>query len=159
MWLLMVFIAIPMIEIALFIQVGGLIGLGWTLAIVLFTAVLGTWLVRQQGALAMNNIRKSFSELSDPSAPLADAAMILLAGALLVTPGFFTDALGFALLTPAFRRAAFTFLRKRIKVQSFAMGSGAANRPAQDADIIEGDYSEIDPPKRPTHRPSGWTQH
>jgi UPF0716 protein FxsA len=159
MWLLLAFIAIPMIEIALFIQVGGLIGLGWTLAIVLFTAVLGTWLVRKQGALALNNIRRSFSELSDPSAPLADAAMILLAGALLVTPGFFTDALGFALLTPVFRHAAFNFLRKRVKVQSFSMGSGPTQRPSHDSDIIEGDYSEIDPPKRPTHNPSGWTQH
>ncbi|QPM91481.1 FxsA family protein [Pseudooceanicola algae] len=177
MWLLLAFIAIPMIEIALFIQVGGLIGLGWTLAIVLGTAILGTWLVRKQGAQALDKIRRSFNELSDPSAPLADAAMILLAGALLVTPGFFTDALGFALLTPAFRHAAFTFLKKRVKVQSFSMGSGPGGSgpgaqpqgrpqdrgpgqsPARYPDVIEGEYTEVDPPKSPTHRPSGWTRH
>ncbi len=164
MWLLLAFIAIPMIEIALFIQVGGLIGLGWTLAIVLATAVLGTWLVRQQGSLAMNNIRRSFNELSDPSEPLADAAMILLAGALLLTPGFFTDAFGFALLTPAFRRAAFTFLKKRVKVQSFSYGGqsgmhGGPQRPPSDPDIIEGEFTEVDPDKTPPQGPSGWTQH
>lgn len=171
MWLLLAFIAIPMIEIALFIQVGGLIGLGWTLAIVLFTAVLGTWLVKQQGRQALMNIQRSFSELSDPSAPLADGAMILLSGALLVTPGFFTDALGLALLTPAFRRMAFRFLRKRVKVQgSFTASAGMsgtarsarssarpASRPAS-PDIIDGEFTELDGDKRPTH-PSGWTRH
>ena len=116
MWLLLAFVAVPMIEIALFIQVGGVIGLGWTLLIVLATALLGTWLVRTQGAMAMNNIRRSFSELSDPTEPLADAAMILVAGALLLTPGFFTDAVGFALLTPPFRRVAFLWLRRNVKV-------------------------------------------
>ncbi|MBR9762021.1 MAG: FxsA family protein [Rhodobacteraceae bacterium] len=167
MWLLIAFIAVPMIEIALFIKVGGLIGLGWTLAVVLLTAVLGTWLVKQQGRQALANIQRSFSELSDPSAPLADGAMILLSGALLLTPGFFTDAVGFALLTPAFRRAAFLWLRKRVKVQSFSAGFNAGpardphrdpRGPAGDPDIIDGDFQELDPGKRPTH-PSGWTRH
>ena len=86
MWLLLAFIAVPMIEIALFIQVGGLIGLGWTLLIVLGTAILGTYLMRAQGAMALNNLKRSFSEMRDPSEPLADAAMILVAGVLLLTP-------------------------------------------------------------------------
>ena len=164
MWLLLAFIAIPMIEIALFIQVGGLIGLGWTLLIVLGTAILGTWLVRTQGAMAMNNLRRSFNELRDPSEPLADAAMILVAGVLLLTPGFFTDAVGFALLTPMFRHAAFKWARKNVKVASFTMGSGPMDgrdprsRPASD-DVIDGTYHEVEPPKRPTHTPSGWTRH
>ncbi|NIZ09618.1 FxsA family protein [Pseudooceanicola sp. HF7] len=164
MWLLLAFIAVPLIEIALFIQVGGLIGLWPTLAIVLGTAVLGTWLVRQQGMQAIGNIQRSFNELSDPSAPLADAAMILLAGALLLTPGFFTDALGFALLTPAFRHAAFGFLKKRVKMKSFSYGSQTEYRrdpygASGQSDVIEGEYTEVEPPKRPTHRPSGWTKH
>ena len=175
MWLLLAFIAVPMIEIALFIQVGGAIGLGWTLAIVLLTAVMGTWLVKQQGRQALANIQRSFSELSDPSEPLADGAMILLSGALLLTPGFFTDAVGFALLTPAFRRVAFLWLRKRVKVASFtAAGPGAQQagpRPGPgpgagpqyrggrpDDQVIDGEFTEVDPEKRPTH-PSGWTRH
>ncbi|WP_010141512.1 FxsA family protein [Oceanicola sp. S124] len=163
MWLLIAFIAVPMIEIALFIKVGGLIGLGWTLAVVLLTAVLGTWLVKQQGRQALENIQRSFSELTDPSAPLAEGAMILLSGALLLTPGFFTDAIGFALLTPAFRRMAFLWLRKRVKVQSFSAGFDsrdphAPRGPSGDPDIIDGDFQELEPGKRPTH-PSGWTRH
>lgn len=180
MWLLLAFIAVPMIEIALFIQVGGVIGLGWTLAIVLLTAVLGTWLVKQQGRQAIANIQRSFSDMTDPSEPLADGAMILLSGALLLTPGFFTDAVGFALLTPAFRHVAFRWLRKRVKVQSFtaggATGPGADPRdprgprgphhggprprpgPSASDEVIDGEFTEVDPSKRPTH-PSGWTRH
>lgn len=160
MWLLLAFIAIPMIEIALFIQVGGLIGLGWTLLIVLATAVLGTWLVRTQGAMALNNLRQSFSELRDPTEPLADAAMILVAGALLLTPGFFTDAVGFALLTPPFRRVAFLWLRRNVKMRTFTAETHHARRhtPARE-DVIDGTYQEVSPPKQPTHNPSGWTKH
>ena len=81
MWLLIAFIAVPMIEIALFIQIGGAIGLGWTLAIVLITAVLGTWLVRTQGAMALGQLRSSFSDMRDPTEPLVHGAMILFSGA------------------------------------------------------------------------------
>lgn len=160
MWLLLAFIAIPMIEIALFIQVGGAIGLGWTLLIVLATAVLGTWLVRAQGAMALNNLRSSFSELRDPTEPLADAAMILIAGALLLTPGFFTDAVGFALLTPAFRRVAYNWLRRNVKMRAFSTGPQPQRRhtPARE-DVIDASYHEVDPPKQPTHNGSGWTRH
>ena len=155
MWLLIAFIAVPMIEIALFIQVGGAIGLGWTLLIVLITAVLGTWLVRTQGMMAIGNLRRSFSELDDPTEPLAHGAMILLAGALLLTPGFFTDAVGFALLMPPVRVAVFRYLRARVKVQHFEMGP----RPHQPGptDVIDGEFEEVTP-RRPNARPSGWTE-
>ncbi|MEP1929651.1 MAG: FxsA family protein, partial [Roseibium sp.] len=65
MWLLLIFVAVPLIEIALFIQVGGLIGLWPTLGIVLLTAIAGTWLVRTQGVMAIGNLQRSFSELND----------------------------------------------------------------------------------------------
>ena len=82
MWLLIAFIAVPLIEIGLFIQVGGAIGMWPTLAIVLVTAILGSWLVRSQGAREMANLKSSFSELRDPTEPLANGAMILFSGAL-----------------------------------------------------------------------------
>ncbi|MCK4713448.1 MAG: FxsA family protein, partial [Marinosulfonomonas sp.] len=100
MWLFLIFIAVPLIEIALFIKVGGILGLWYTLGVVVATAFLGTWLVRTQGIAAMNQVRGSFSQMQDPSEPLANGAMILFAGALLLTPGFFTDAIGFLLLFP-----------------------------------------------------------
>ncbi|PSL17954.1 FxsA family protein [Shimia abyssi] len=166
MWLLLAFVAIPLIEIALFIQVGGTIGLWPTLLIVLITAILGTWLVRTQGAMAIGNLQRSFSELDDPTEPLAHGAMILIAGALLLTPGFFTDAVGFALLMPPVRVAVFGYLRKRIHVKSFSMGSTSthqtytAQRPkSSQADVIDGEFTEVDPSKKPTHPPSGWTKH
>ena len=142
--LLLLFIAIPMIEIALFIQVGGIIGLGWTLAIVLLTAILGSWLVRQQGAMALQQLQQSFNALSDPTEPLAHGAMILFSGALLLTPGFFTDALGFALLVPPVRQWVFRKLRERVRVQSFSMGAETAEPhrprpPETDGDVIEGE--------------------
>ncbi len=158
MWLFLAFLAVPMIEIALFIQVGGLIGLWPTLAIVVLTAILGTWLVRTQGALAMQDLRASFSARGDPAEALAHGAMILVAGVLLLTPGFFTDAVGFALLMPPFRRAAFAWLRKRVHVQAFTTGDpDPRHRPAQ-PDILEGDYVEVDPPANDGRAPSGWTK-
>ncbi|MFD0859497.1 FxsA family protein [Roseovarius aquimarinus] len=157
MWLLLAFIIVPLIEIGLFIQVGGWLGLWPTLAIVVLTAMLGTWLVRTQGAMALSDLRGSLSGQSDPTEALAHGAMILVAGVLLLTPGFFTDGLGFALLTPPFRRAAFSYLRKRVKVQSFGSGPRPHPRAPGGANTIEGDYVEVDPDDAP-RRPSGWTR-
>ena len=120
MWLLIAFLAVPLIEITLFIQIGGAIGLGWTLAIVVITAILGASLARSQGAIALGQLRSSFSDMRDPTEPLAHGAMILFAGALLLTPGFFTDAVGFSLLVPGIRRAAFQAIRSRVSIQTFS---------------------------------------
>jgi UPF0716 protein FxsA len=162
MWLLIAFIAVPLIEIGLFIQVGGAIGLWPTLLIVLVTAILGTFLVRTQGAMALGQLRSSFSDMRDPTEPLVHGAMILFAGALLLTPGFFTDAVGFALLVPAFRSAAFRYIKARVNIQSFGTHSGPQHPdgpprgPVRD-DVIDVDYHEIsDPPER--KGPSGWTK-
>ncbi|MBD3677410.1 MAG: FxsA family protein [Rhodobacteraceae bacterium] len=164
MWLLFLFLAIPLIEIALFIEIGGAIGLWLTLAVVVGTAILGSWLVRSQGLMAVNDLRSSIDEMRDPSEPLVHGAMILFAGALLLTPGFFTDAVGFALLVPAFRTALFNYVRRRVHVQSFTYG-GQSRRPAPEDDVIDGEWEEVDPRSdraampRPTHGSSGWTRH
>jgi len=162
--LLILFIAIPLIEIALFIQIGGLIGLWPTIAIVIVTAIIGTTLVRQQGAHAMMQLRNSFEALRDPTEPLAHGAMILFAGALLLTPGFFTDAMGFALLIPPVRNAVLRYLRSRVKVQSFQMGmEETETRYRPDDRVIDGEWEDVTTEKRPTHEtprgPSGWTRH
>ncbi|SMY07200.1 FxsA family protein [Flavimaricola marinus] len=162
MWLFFAFLAVPLIEIGLFIQVGGWIGLWPTLLIVVLTAIAGTALVRSQGAKALGDMRQSFSELSDPTEHLAHGAMILVSGALLLTPGFFTDAVGFALLVPGVRLFVMRKLRERIKVQSFTMGQGAPgdmHRRRPDDRVIDGEYEEVPPRKNPTHEPSGWTKH
>jgi len=158
MWLLFAFVAVPLIEIALFIQVGGVIGLWPTLAIVILTAVIGTQLLRRQGLAALGNLRQSFNNMQDPTEHLAHGAMILFAGALLLTPGFFTDTVGFLLLIPAFRTAVFRHVKARVHVQSFTTGQ----QPRQqygDSTVIDGEFSEVDPPKKPTHDAPSVTKH
>jgi len=156
MWLLIAFIAVPMIEIGLFIQVGGIIGLWWTLAIVLATAMAGSYLVRNQGLRELANLQRSFSEMNDPTEPLANGAMILFAGALLLTPGFFTDTVGLALLIPAVRTATLAWVRSRISVQGFTMGQ-PPNRAPYDG-VIDGDFQDVTPQNNPPIGPSGWTK-
>lgn len=157
MWLLIAFIAVPLIEIALFIQVGGVIGLWPTLALVVLTAVLGTWLLRMQGTMALAELRRSFSEVEDPSEPLAHGAMILFAGALLLTPGFFTDVLGFALLTPPVRSRIFTEIRKHVRVMS-VQGGGPHSAQAQ-PDIIDAEFEDLDAPRHGTGGGPGRRHH
>ncbi|MCR9110796.1 FxsA family protein [Marivita sp. XM-24bin2] len=164
MWLFVAFLLVPLIEIGLFIQIGGLIGLWPTLGIVVLTAILGTYLVRSQGIAALNNLRGSFSRLEDPSEPLAHGAMILLAGALLLTPGFFTDGVGFALLAPPLRSALIQNMRKHIKVQRFEMGPqqdpfAKPERQRPRDTVIDGEFHEVSETKKPNHNGSGWTKH
>lgn len=171
MWLLIAFIAVPMIEIGLFIQVGGLIGLWPTLAIVLVTAVLGTTMVRSQGLSVLAKLQASMAGEGNPAEQMVHGAMILFSGALLLTPGFFTDAVGFALLVPGIRVALFNWAKRNVKMQSIhmhAQGFGpqgtAQPRGAnvhQQTGTIEGEFTEIDPESidpKPGDRPSGWTR-
>lgn len=160
MWLFVLFLAIPLVEIGLFIKVGGAIGLWPTLAIVVATAVLGTWMIRAQGFIAMNKLRSSLNELRDPTEPLAHGAMILIAGALLLTPGFFTDAIGFALLVPPVRSAVYSYLRSKVTMQNFTVGD-AQPQPRNSGDpVIEGEFTEVDDNKGSgISGDSGWTRH
>lgn len=153
MYLFLAFLLVPLIEIGLFIQIGGLIGLWPTLAIVVLTAIIGTSLVRSQGRLAMGQLQSSFTDLRDPTEPLAHGAMILVAGALLLTPGFFTDALGFALLMPPVRVAVFKYAAQRVRVQRFQMGPDPAQPHPDASDIIDGEFEEVRPR---SGKPSGW---
>ena len=156
MWLFFAFLAVPLIEIALFIQVGGAIGLLPTLLIVVATAILGTFLVRQQGLMALGQIQSNFQNLKDPTEPLAHGAMILFSGALLLTPGFFTDAVGFSLLIPGVRHAAYNWIRQRNVVQGFSTQS--ATHATNKSDTIETEYYEVSTDEE-NKGPSGWTKH
>lgn len=175
MRLLVLFLVVPIVEIALFIQVGGLIGLWPTLAIVILTAVIGTMLMRAQGGRAWREIQTSFGEMRDPTRPLAHGVMILVAGMLLLTPGFFTDAVGLALLVPGIRDAVMRQVAKRVTVTRVGPRRDP-HRPPYGDGVIDGDYvvDEPAPPRPPvdlppeideTPRPprgtkgSGWTRH
>ncbi|GFE64546.1 FxsA family protein [Litoreibacter roseus] len=162
MWLFLLFVTIPIVEIALFIRVGGFIGLWPTLAIVVMTAFLGTVLVRAQGLAAIGQIKSNLNEFRDPTESLAHGAFILASGLLLLTPGFFTDAVGFALLVPPVRLALFHWLKARVKVATFeqAHARQQSRRPAN-RDIIDGEFEEVadDGRSDKADTPSGWTRH
>ena len=156
MRLFLLFLIVPLIEIALFIQVGGAIGLGWTLLIVVLTALIGTMMVRSQGLSVLEKLRGSLKEFNDPTEPLVHGAMILFSGALLLTPGFFTDAVGFALLVPGFRTVIFNAIRSRISVIA-PPGGAQSSQESFDERVIDAEYEDLDVSK--DKGPSGWTQH
>lgn len=157
MWLLLIFIVVPLIEIGLFIQVGGWIGLWPTLAMILAMAFLGAWLVRREGARAFLDLRQSMTDLRDPTESMAHGALILFAGVLLITPGFFTDAMGLALLIRPVRSLAVRVIGQRFRIVQ--MGAAAPGRAATpDDDVIDAEYTELG--GKPLDGPrSGWTRH
>ena len=101
--LFLLFVAVPPIEIGLFIAIGNRIGFWPTMGIVLLTAVIGANPVAHQGRGELGRIQSEFTSGQFPAKPLAHGAMILVSGALLITPGFLTDVVGFSLLSPAIR--------------------------------------------------------
>ena len=105
-WILFgAFVVVPIVEIALLIAFSQAVGVWWTIGLVVVTAFVGSWLVSRQGRDTIQAVRLEFERGAFPAAPLAHGAMILLAGAFLLTPGLMTDAAGFILLIPAVREA------------------------------------------------------
>ncbi|MDD9884381.1 MAG: FxsA family protein [Gammaproteobacteria bacterium] len=98
------FLLVPLAEIYLLISVGGAIGAGWTIALVVFTALAGAALVRAQGFATLARARAQLARGQPPALEMLEGLLLFAAGALLLTPGFFTDAVGFALLLPPLRR-------------------------------------------------------
>lgn len=139
MWLFALFVAVPLIEIALFIVVGGWLTLWPTLGIVLATGVLGTFLVHRQARQVLAELQRSSRGLGNPLSPLAHGALIVIAGVLLLTPGFFTDAVGLALLIPALRRAVIAALARRVQWDHVTFGGVRA----QQGGVIDGDYIDL----------------
>ena len=162
MWLFLLFLAVPLIEISLFITIGGWLTLWPTLGLVLLTGIIGTTLMRWQGLKVLAELRGDMGQIRDPLSPLAHGALILVAGLLLLTPGFFTDAIGFLLMVPAIRAWIIGQVGARVQVQTFGMQGGfggqSTQRDTAQPGVIDGDYIEIDENK-PPRGPSGWTRH
>jgi UPF0716 protein FxsA len=116
------FIVVPLLELALLFQIKDVIGWMETIAVVVVTGVIGAFLAKQEGLLVLSQIRLELAQGRVPAARLIDGVMILVAGALLITPGLITDAAGFALLIPAARNALRVWLRHRLE-QKLADGS------------------------------------
>lgn len=163
MWLFLAFLLVPIIEIALFIQVGGLIGLWPTLGIVVLTAIAGTMLVRGQGLATLAQLQASLAEGRDPTGHIAHGAFILVAGVLLLTPGFFTDATGFLLLLPPVRAALIRYGAARMAGRFTVRGAAytrAARSGSADPHVIETEYFEVgdEDGNEQKRGSSGWTR-
>ena len=137
----LIFLAVPLVEIFLLIKVGSLVGAPWTIALVVLTALVGAWLVRLQGLSALNRVRQSATRGELPALELLEGLFLLAAGALLLTPGFFTDIVGFACLTPSLRRSLVRLAVRRFS--SIHPGSTSPN-PTQGNSSIETDYRRLD---------------
>ena len=145
MWLFLLFIAVPIIEIALFIKVGGFLGVWPTICIIILTAVLGTTLVKQQGLAVIQQIKNEVIKLNDPTEAIAHGALILISGVLLLTPGFFTDFIGFILMIPKVRTVIYFQIRSRLELKGFSHKTGKNKYgEADDFDVIDADYYDKD---------------
>ena len=143
-----IFLLIPISELLVFVSVSDKIGLGTALLMSLFTAILGGAIVKYQGIVTISSAHESMSRGVLPSKELFDGLCIVAAGATLITPGFLTDAIGFALLIPAFRDMVRNKLVQSGKFQTASFGTEYADfqDPRQPADptIIEAEYETVD---------------
>lgn len=144
----------PLLEIGLFVVVGGAIGLWPTLAVVLGTGILGVALIRWQGMGVLRDLQQNGAV--DPISPIAHGALILVGGFLLILPGFFTDVLGLMLMIPLVRRGLIAALGPRIQVQGFA-ASRFRRDPAED--WVDAEYEEVVPDRDKIGGPSKWSRH
>lgn len=157
--ILLLFIGVPIVEIAVFIEVGGRIGLWPTLGIVILTAILGTAMLRQQGLSTLFRLRQKLEDDQLPVREVFDGLCLLIAGALLLTPGFVTDALGFLLFVPPFRawlgRHIADWFIAHGEVHVHTAGPGAGRRPPSGGGpVIDGEYDDVTPDRHePLRRP------
>jgi UPF0716 protein FxsA len=103
--LFFLFLAFPLIEIYLLIRVGGLIGAGWTVFLCVSTAIAGAMLLRQQGFSTLSRVQTTMARGEVPALEMLEGAVLLVCGVFLLTPGFFTDILGFLGLIPPLRQS------------------------------------------------------
>ncbi len=100
---LLLLIGVPTLEVFVFIEIGGQIGLFNTVSIICITAIIGTYLLRRQGLSVLNRVQHSLSKNELPVKEIVDGVFLLIAGILLLTPGFVTDGIGFILFVPLIR--------------------------------------------------------
>lgn len=157
MWLMFAVLALPLVEIALFVVVGGSIGLWATLAWVVVSAVLGVFILKRVARMGAISFDRDVRALRDPVFPIAGRAISIIAAGLLILPGFFTDAVGLLLLLPPVQSLLANLFASRLRQ------SGAVHQASM---TIEGDWAEVPPARNDdetqtdsSHPPSGWTRH
>jgi UPF0716 protein FxsA len=151
MWILLAILAVPLIEIGLFVTIGGAIGLWATLAWVIAAAALGLLVLKGIATTGSVILSRDMKEMGNPLSPIAHRVMVVLAGGLLLVPGFLTDVFGILLLIPPVRTLFIKLVAKRLGTSTVAMRS----------EVIDGEWREVAPgePQKPGSDPSELTRH
>lgn len=137
------FLAVPFFEIYVLLKMGSMIGAFPTVILVVFTAVLGAWMLRQQGFATWQRLQAGLAKGQPPVLEMIEGPILLVGGALLLTPGFFTDILGFLCLIPMTRRKmAIYFIEKNLVMA--ASGNPFKRSPTKSGNIIEGEFKKDD---------------
>ncbi len=150
--LVVVFIVLPIAEIALLVQVGGAIGLGWTIALLIADSIIGAVLLRSQGRAVWRRFQATMQAGRMPHREVQDGVLVIFGGALLITPGFLTDILGLLLLIPPTRAVVRRFVMRaltRRAVSRVADRAGGADRGVWD---VEGTATEVELPPQHLER-------
>ena len=130
-----IFLLVPLLEIYLLIQVGQVIGAGWTVLLVVLTAVIGVALLKRQGLSTLNRAQRKMQDGELPAHEMLEGMGLVVAGALLLTPGFFTDAVGFLLLFPPSRIWLVRAIASRMVVTTAV---NVQSREFRNDDVIDG---------------------
>jgi UPF0716 protein FxsA len=154
------FVLMPVIEMFLLIKVGGVIGVWYTIGLVLFTAVIGVTLLKKQGLRTLFNAQTKAAQGEMPLVEIAEGFMLAIAGALLLTPGFVTDTIGFLLLTPGVRQVIARKLGAQL-IRPVNMGGqggfyySSMRRPNEERSgetVIDGEFEEVSSKTRDTDK-------
>jgi UPF0716 protein FxsA len=142
--LVLLFIAVPIVEIYVIIQVGQAIGALWTIALLVADSILGAVLMRTQGRAAWRRFNEAVAGGRIPAREVLDGVLVIFGGALLLTPGFVTDIFGLTLLLPPTRAVIRRLLVRRFAGRFVVARPGSAARPGRGFDV-DGTASEVDP--------------
>lgn len=148
--ILLAILCIPIAEIAVLIKAGQVIGVGWTLALIVLTGVLGAALLRRQGLKVLAETQRKLDRSELPVGEMFDGLCVLMAGTLLLIPGFLTDVVGLLLFIPPVRQLLGTFLLRaimqsrnsRIWVNGMEVGPGGRRKPGG-GPVIDGEYTDV----------------
>jgi UPF0716 protein FxsA len=149
--LVLLFIVVPIAELAVIIQVGQVIGVWWTIGLLIADSILGSILMRAQGRAAWQRFNEAVRDGRVPAREVLDGALVIFGGALLLTPGFITDILGIMLLIPPARAVMRHILARRLAHRMVVSVSGPRVRGRQDSDV-EGTAVDVDTGNDPSRR-------
>ncbi|MTI62776.1 FxsA family protein [Methylophaga sp.] len=149
--LFVLFLIVPLVEIFFLIQVGQVIGAGWTIFLVVATAVIGAFLLRLQGFQTLRRAQNTMQRGQLPATEMLEGLCLLVSGALLLTPGFVTDTMGFLLLIPPVRQLLIAQMLKNSQFIFSGRGAGFYGQshysPRRDEHIIDGEVVDDDDPR------------